>query len=346
MDLLFTSASIKRFLYLTLTTTIAFVFFMQIDSASSIWLVWVLLLSTLITAGVTWQKRLLVIAATGVLVALVVFISGSLATSLLLLSAYLLTLTVLCTYFSGRFLDYSYQFFLINLFAILACGFAPSELENLERSIFVFIGFVVGLFAQIIWWPISAKDNLYRFLQTAIFNLKQLNSDIFTCFFQVEYSDNIYLFERRIHEAKNKFIQSIGFARKAYKSKAKKMSEDERSRIEESLRKTDKLFDILLDCAQLRRRVSDHTIFLLCVEELKTIAVEIDNALTEIMRKLRNRNYQLQSLKLSPQITRLEDSYQNILRVSAREPLVFLLFIFSLKELENEITAWQKELTR
>lgn len=342
MDLVSTSAAIKRLIYLSVVTALAFLFQSQVATPTACWLVWAMLLAALITTHHTWSKRLITMVTSCLLATAGVLISSYIAAFIPLLCLYLFLVTVVCMYLSEKYPSFLYPFFLINLLILLSSGFVSEELENLERSIFVLMGFSAAIVLQMLWWPFSYKDDLRQSLQTTIACLRKLNRDIFACL-QVDYSENIYLHEKRIHASKNQFIQSIANARALFKAKAAGLNEAERSKTETALIMTDKLFDLMLDYSQIRRRVTDTNTFTLCGEELTAIGNEIDQNLCDVMHLLRHKKVIVNS-KLDLLAKHLENNYQNVLRVSAREPLVFLLFMFSLKAFNEEIGKWVKEL--
>lgn len=131
-----------------------------------------------------------------------------------------------------------------------------------------------------------------------------LSRDIFACLLQAEYIDNVYLFERRLHESKRKSLLCLAKLRES---------------------KLDTLFDLLMDMALLRHRVSDHTIFSLCANELSAISEELSKIFLEMGGVVRD------EIALAEKIQLFEDMFHHVLSVTAREPLAFLLFIASLK---------------
>jgi hypothetical protein len=96
------------------------------------------------------------------------------------------------------------------------------------------------------------------------------------------------------------------------------------------------LFDVLMDCAQLRRRVSDHTIFALCAQELTAISNEINKLFTGLSGSSKS----VDTFHLEEKIKLFEDHFHNVLLITSREPLAFVLFIASLKVLREEIDKY------
>ena len=95
------------------------------------------------------------------------------------------------------------------------------------------------------------------------------------------------------------------------------------------------LFEMILDIGQIRRRVTDHTVFALCNDELSGI----DDALNQLLPALASDNKQKVAdglLMMERYITQFESNFEHILRVTAREPLVFVLMLGTLKSLLEE----------
>jgi len=135
--------------------------------------------------------------------------------------------------------------------------------------------------------------------------LQNLTSDIFACFLQSNYEDNLYLYEHRIHTSKAKCIPLPP--------------------------QQQRIFNGLLDCGLLRWRVKDKSVFQVCHNEMVVLANTLKLSLT--LKKNED--------ALSSAISAFENIYQNVLAVTAKEPLAFLLFIASLKVLKEACFASQ-----
>lgn len=161
----------------------------------------------------------------------------------------------------------------------------------------------------------------YQGISAALSHLRRLNQDIFNCFLLPEYASHLYLFERRLHLQKKHVMQAIA-----------KLDgpADRQARVY-----LDQLYDGMLDYAQLRRRVTDATVFEICKKELIDIQNDIDQLLFGMIRK-----NDLDTMSFINHIQRLEDQYHQVLHVVAHEPLVFLLFIFSLKLFSEKINEF------
>jgi hypothetical protein len=344
MELIFNSASIKRFIYLVLTALVTFtVYYYYFHHSQRYWLVWSGLMLSLITTGDTRRQRIVIILLTGVCALGLAFVAGCLAAYLPWLLVYLFIITV-CAMFMGLcYPDYFYLFFIINLFTLLAAGFVPSLTENDDRIVCIAIGTLIAAALQIIFVFKFMRNELRSWLIIALHHLQMLSEEIFSCFLQPEYVNNIYLFERRLHDQKNRFIQALARLREMASEVKTEAHETEKNALTLMLMKLDCLYDILLDGAQLRHRVTDHTIFQVCNDELTAVSQEMEKIIADVIGVLTYKKQHLELANLDVKITRFEENYQNVMRITAREPLVLLLFIASLKAFRNEVAALYEE---
>lgn len=323
------------FIYLALVTSTAFVITLQYPNSQNHWLIWVALFTSLVAYGNTFIQRLAMMMLTGLMCTLLAFCASELVGHPLLLALYLFTITLSCVYGGQRFPNYFYILFVSNLFALLGAGFADSFSVNIIRLADMATGTAIAILYLFIFAPNYSRNQLRAWTTISLTHLNELISEIFDCLSQPDYAENIYLFERRIHLRKNKFMQSLCKLRElttALKSKIKQ-------RI--TIGKIENLYDIILDCAQILRRVTDHTIFSLCQPELRAIENEMTKMISGFIR---HRNRKIKSINTEPlmdAIRRFEQTYQNVMQVTSREPLVFMLFIQGLKafcaEIETEV---------
>lgn len=142
-------------------------------------------------------------------------------------------------------------------------------------------------------------------------SLRRLNQTIFSCFLDPSYPDNLYLFERRIHLQKRKFMRAIikcgDCLQTIYLSQ---------------------FFDAMMNYSQLRWRVTDFNVFSICAKELTALSQAIDDMLVKDQKN---------TPKLVEAIQQLEDIYQQVLQISSPDPLAFLLFIAGVKGLNAVI---------
>lgn len=145
------------------------------------------------------------------------------------------------------------------------------------------------------------------------------------------------MYERRLHLQKNNCLTSLYFIkqRRGFLNASNAFS---------PLAVCWQFYSLLLACAQLRYRVSDYSVFLLCKQELVAIKLALNKLITAtskslpsqkgFSRKITAHHVQHETQKeLMERIDRFEDIYQNVLSVSAPDPIVFVLFIQVLKSL-------------
>lgn len=154
-------------------------------------------------------------------------------------------------------------------------------------------------------------------------HLRELNEDVFSCFLSLDYQQATYLFERRIHEQKNKCMMTL--------LKLSNMTQKEDMLKNTLVEKLKKIFLITIDYSLLRWRVSDPHTFSICKKELENI----DQAISELYRSFYKKTTNICLKNLNMQLDSLEDNYQQVLQVSALAPLYFLIFIASLKTLSE-----------
>jgi hypothetical protein len=230
-----------------------------------------------------------------------------------------------------------FSLFIIDLFAVLSGGIAISLSGAAVRFVFILIGWMIVLVFQVIFSFRFFQNECQWSIIISLRQLKILNNEIFSCFLQAEYADNIYLYERRLHIQKNKCLNAIGRLRDLVHCNKETKLVQEKNQPLFWQKKLDQFYGLLLDYSQLRRRVSDHTTFSICTSELTAICQEIDRLFEGLIVLMLGKKFFPNVSMLDEKILKLEESYHHILQISAREPLVFLLFIFSLKSLSNEM---------
>ncbi len=144
----------------------------------------------------------------------------------------------------------------------------------------------------------------------------RLAEDIFACFLRADYENNLYLYEHRIHDSKSRCIALIH-------KRAKR----------EDVSCALTLYNGLVDCGLLRWRIKDKSAFEVCRAEMAAI----NNSLVAILSSRAASGAGPSAFNM--QVDALEALYQSVLQVTAKEPLPFLLFIYSLKALKENCLA-------
>ena len=305
----------RRLVYLLLITATLFSIYSFYPHSQAHWLIWSGLFLALITLGATFQQRILYLCLTALGGVIAVWLAEFAQFDTATLSAYLLIVTVLCVYYSEIYPRFVPVFFTINLFAMLASCFPFANADANARLLYLGIGFAAAIILQILFWPGYRRFELRSLSRIALQSLQQLNQEIFSCFLQPDYAENKYIYERRLHTRKIKFMQAV-------------LSIAD----ENAAAKLNRLFSLMLDYAQLRARITDYSIFQVCTLELTTLLDEINNFYAKLKRA---NTFDISTLLNS--IQRLEDNYQNVLKVTAKEPLPFALFIASVRAYVEEM---------
>ncbi len=338
MDLLFSSLSIKRFIYVILVAILACIGMVYAHHHEAYWLVWSAFIMSLITTGDSFKRRVTTILITGFAAAFVAWLA-SIIQSPLLLALYLFVITIICVSLAYRRPVTFFQAFIINLFAILsACLHVPFGSE-LARFIFICGGVMIAALLQMVFYPYFIRNELQPYLVISIRNLKKINKDIFTCLLQPDYPDNVYLYERRLHLAKTNFLRALQRLRDITILAEMKLSESEKASHDTWLSRLNELFENMMDYSQLRRRISDYSTLSLCAEELAGISREIGVCLDAIIAHLKRKKFFPNTNKLNEYIQALERQYHQVLQVASPEPLAFVLFIDSLTTFSKTMEA-------
>lgn len=337
MDLLFSSLSLKRLLYLILVAGITFwasTFFHGYREVY--WLIWSAFILSLITTGDSFKRRINVIVITGLCAAFVAYFAAALA-SPLLMAIYLLFVTATCVSIGQRFPLTSFQIYIIGIFAILSACLDTSIIGDLQRFEFICLGTAIAGLLQIVFYPYFVRNELKPYLIISLKDLKKLNTEIFACLLEPAYPENIYLFERRLHLRKNDYLSAMTRLREIARVLSIKMTNEEKASHDKWISSLDFLFENMMDYSQLRQRVSDFSTYSVCAEELKNICAAINDCLDSMMAHVKNKKLFINTTHLNEMIGQLENNYHHVLQVAAREPYVFLLFIDSLNSFSHKM---------
>jgi hypothetical protein len=310
--------SSRRLIYLSLVTAAAFMIFFQSTHPQRHWLIWSGLFLSLITQGDSFLKRQMIILLTAIGSLLSVWLVANAHVVPMALAFVLLVITLVCVYSTQRHPEYSLSYFLINLFALLGACFPPSHAEEAQCLLFLASGAFIPLVLQFIFLPGFKKRESQAFFHIAMQCLSDLNRDIFACFLERDYPDNKYQYEKRLHSQKMRLMQTVSHSKKIGLTFANELT---------------RIFEILLDLAQLRGRVSDFSIFQVCAIELTAIQDAMDQLLSGKSKDTE---------RLFECIQRFEETYQHVLTVTAKEPLPFLLFIASLRAFSEAIGGLER----
>jgi len=216
----------------------------------------------------------------------------------ILIAFYAMLVTSAFVYLGQRYHRCYAGFFILNLLVLLALSIPITIIVCAQLSLFVLLGCVKQL---------KIKTRFTITLE----NMCLFSEEIFACLLQSDYPENIYLYERRLHERKQAVLRTL-----------------------RNNNKLENIYDALQDCSQLRHRVTDHTIFSVCSEELAAISRALSSVFVVMIK---HKKKVVDTSLLDQAISHFEDIYAHVLQVTSREPLVFLMFISTLKGLSDEL---------
>lgn len=337
MDFLLTTASIKRLIYLFLVTGCALLSAYSVQENSQYgWIIASAFILSLLPLGNHFRHGIIVILLSGLTAALLIFLIFYIAPFTLALAVYFLLITMTFMFLSQQYPRYALPAFIINFLVLLSATLPVSAPENGDRLLMMLAGIFIAAAGHVIALPHFKRNRLQYFLVLSLQNLMRLNAEIFSCYLQPEYPRNLYLFERRLHIQKNRYLQSMKNLSLIMES-MKNKEDDKPQVLTDWLTRLNLLYDIMLSYSELRFRVSDHSTFAVCELELTAILKEMDSHFSEAIAIFAHQKHHLHTSMLREKIAKLEENYHHVLQVAAREPLVFLLFISSLRMFNEEI---------
>lgn len=347
----FISAKLRRIslldvihlLYLLLSISLLFASFLSIQHIHKIWLLLAGLPLIALEGGFTILQRLLQVIIFTVFYVVIVFLSVLLSDSLLFLAIYLVILVMLTTQFAYNYPQYKYQF----VCGVLLAAFALSSPSNVALPFYrclyiVMAGGIIAL-CQLIFSFRFHRNQLCYALKLIFTSMQGLSGAIFACFLKPDYPKNFYLYEHRLHNEKNRVMQSLINFKTFIDTREDRLSIEEKNHLDSLLSDSEQLFNMLIDCAQLRTRVKDHTLFLLCSNEMSALAKELQNIFISFLDRKHHLLQKVQN-QLGVQIIRFEEVFHHAIQVTAQEPSVFIYFISTLKRLSRRLVDLQQSL--
>jgi len=322
MDIFFTRFTLKWLFRLALTILFGFAFTLIFPHRENPWLIMGMLSAIALADGIKLVPRISKLLLLGIITSLSVLAAGFAQYYMAVNIAFIFFIPLLFIWFGYRHHHWLKPILWITLLSIIAALQIMTPVQSLYRSGLLAGGFVVvcvGMFNIPRWF---VKQEVQVAIDIALRSLKQLTTEVFDCF-TVEYADNIYFFERRLHEQKYKVMESL------LRLKRLPLGSN-------FIEECNNIYLALLDCAQLRWRVSDAATFELCREEMVNLKKALLQAFDSLIKTHATQRVSPLT-SLNQPIERLEENYQTILQIAAREPLVFLLFLASIKRLQLAI---------
>lgn len=329
--------SLQQFLFFILTTTTALTITYYFPSHERYWIILATLICSLISYGLTFKARLSAIIFTGIGMAISSLLAGLLTPIYPLLIIYLFLLIIMGILIRQLFPRYLMLIFYVQVFAIISSVEVQSFAALGDRFISILLGVFIVSFFQIIFVSRFTQHLWWWYCVVSLRELIVLNNEIFSCLLTQHYPVNIYLYEKRLHIQKNKYMSAIYRLRKLTAAMEKNNVVKSSDKLIFMQNKIEHFFDLMLSGSELRRRVTDYATLIIWEPELIAIHNDITLVYSGFIKLVMGKSWHLDISSLQRNIQKLDEIYNHVLTVSSREPLVFLLYIFNLKTFSDEL---------
>lgn len=316
---LLTTHVIQRWLYFLVVTFITIGIVHLLSPQQAAWYLCATFILLLLYIDDLYHHRLRLIGATTLFSCLSLLLLAYLPISLAIF--YLILLPIILIPISFIKPAWRISIYAILLFSILSY-LSPLMLPVEMKLSLLCLPAIILIVCQLIILFSNRREN--RQLRHVLYRLKLLNSDIFATYIHQHYADNLYLYERRIHIQKRRFLEAL----ELYRSN---------TGITHIIESIEKLYDTMLDYAQLRFRNTDASLFEVANREMQALNTAINHSLSAMMKQARFQPHQISLHSLKVAISDMETVFQGVIQVTAREPLLFILFIDSLKRFDENL---------
>jgi hypothetical protein len=247
-------------------------------------------------------------------------------------ASFVLLMVACLTYAGLQFPRYFYCFFIVNVALVLAVGLHLSWAQFPPLSLTILTMTLLFSLTQLCLIPGFTKRQTRALSVQAVRSLDHVQRAILTCLIEADYADSLYVYERRLHVSKRDYFKVMTALRPF-------LAEVSHAGF---LNQISRMFDVLMDMAQLRRRVSDVTVFALCRNECIAISETLSALFADMIAVIKQKKDTVDAIALSQKIILFEDVFQHVITIAAKEPLAFILFIASLKVLREEIDGFSR----
>jgi hypothetical protein len=323
-----TAALFKHMLYLVATVTSVAILFLTTYLPQGVWLVAPALLFLNVTLETALWQRTVTIAIAGSCAVIGILLGGLLAPNFIAQAIYLIIVVGICAYYASIQQKYAYPLFVVSFLILLTLHADGDWQMAISHAQTAAVGVIVVLVAQLILLPFAAVNEYQRSKVLVYKALSDLAAEIFSCLTSPDYPANVYLFERRVHAATSKCLDKIALLGQ----RAGAVGETQNSNNSD----VQSLFETMMDLSQIRWRVSDHTVFQLCSIELSEIELAMIAVLNAFPNTGKAAYLEKCIVHFERGINRLEDNLEHIVKVAAREPVVFILFLAALKAMLSQ----------
>lgn len=307
-----------------------------INTPFTAWLIPVTYTLSLVTSGPTLILRQSILFLMGLVLVFTSIIATYLGVIHGVLLAYLLILILLyMRYLHPRISNT--KVFVLFLFLTIVFANRTGQIESdLERASIIMLGVMIAMISQLLFWNALVGDNIERASKAAVFALRRLNHAVFNCLMSSDYVDNVYEYERQLHLYKRQFYSALS----QFRTELPRLNSPFRqSFFMERIALIEGVYENVMDYAQIRWRIEDHSSYSLCSSELRDLETAVDARFISLgaalMKKPRPKS---DENALLAALDRMKSVYDAVLSVSVQEPLAILLFMASLHGLNDKLT--------
>ena len=293
-------------------------------------LMWVMLTAlplSLINKELRFKRKLQLILIVAVFAIIGIVLSTFVAITPLICILFIFIFTLMVVSVRSRSLQFPLMLtaliFILNIMQ-------PANLENLLMRVeMIALGAFIVVMAELFYWPNYIQKHLHHLMTNAINALSDLSQELFGCYLSENYTDHLYLYERRMHVAKLQFM-------KTWVAMKKTARDDQVEMVDQLLR----VYEAMLACTMFRFQVIDPTLFLLCTDELARINDELNRLLADVTYLSAGHNPHINVESLNEAVSIFESHHERILQTTARDPEALFLFVASLKNLSHELARF------
>jgi len=304
------------------------------------WLIFSALFTLQISFGQTvWRQSATIFACGLISACLVLFIS--LIKAKLFLAIILFIITAASVSVGLLNSELSLFVFFVTLFSMLAAGI-PTVDGSLERFCFILLGALLAALLQVFCWPNRLRAAVYAALLAYLQALVKLQEIIFTIYLKRDYADRHYFYEKEIHEKQQEVLR----ASHQCKILLKLFLAAHRIFFQTIVKRLEVLHETMLALSLLRYRLKDYATLAVGEAELKNVLSASILSFQNAEYTIKKEGHLIDNTLLEGAIHAYENIYHDVLRVVAKDPVIFLFFINNLYSLQEGLHLLCTDITK
>jgi hypothetical protein len=266
-----------------------------------------------------------------------VLVSALLSPYYLVSVIFIVMMTILLTWQAGLRPDKAFYLLIINFYLIVASSMlVPGWLAILSIASFILLAACVLCLLQALFYIGFWPKQLAWQLQQYLYALNALLAQIYSTM-DDHYADNRYYYERELHRSKRRILSSQQYLQ-AISLQSGLLTDDGRTELTSILQYFTDLYRIIIDCSMIRHRIKDGTVYNLCAIELQALENESKFLFNTMAIMLIKPVYPFDISRLHQAIEAFETVYEQVLKITVKDPYVFDLMIYNLKNMEHKLS--------